>query len=531
MSGDERLLRGLWRAAAVLAALALAVGVFARAADDALADEAFALLRYRTHLAADGVFGWEPDEAPSFGCLSLAQFSWVSALVVFVRHPTFAPWLASVVCGVVGVLVCVALARGAARSARDPKLAFDAFVAVPLGLAAPALALGMANGLETTLTFAATASLVWVWTQSERVDVLRGGGLLGAFGAVAFAVRPDLGLFGLGVPLARGCFARGAERAQAWVAFGVGAVLVAAIAGACAFATGSPVPLGFFVERVSRDVLEPWRELGRFLLVASPLLVALAVELVLRHGAPRVAGRALEHAFALATLAFLGHATLGALDGELAHGRFLLAALPPLVFLGARAAVGLARWTEWRGTRAPRGALLVLACGAVLAPAPALFAHVGLARERFADGSFARFGPVASPSHVARWPGLVELSVLAPPTHDAERPRPVVACAPAGVVGAALELARVIDVSGLHDREFARHGFDAERLLAERLPDWLWLPAPETATWSRELRASPRLSRDYELVELGPVDVAWRRASPYALELAEIASALTAARR
>lgn len=530
MTRDARSLRTLWRAAVVLAALALAVGVLARAADDALADEAIALLRYRTHLAADGVFGWEPDEAPSFGCLSLAQFSWVSALVVFVRNPTFASWLASAVSGVVGVLVCFALARGAARSARDPRLAFDAFVAVPVGLAAPTLALGMTNGLETTLTFAASASFVWVWTQAERVDVLRGGALLGTFGAVLFAVRADLGLFGLGVPLALGSLARGAERAQAWVAFGVAAVLVAAVAGACAFTTGSPVPLGFVVERATRPPLEPWRELGRFVLVASPLLVAVAVELGLRRGAPRVAGRALEHAFALATLAYLGDATLGALDVELAHGRFTLAALPPLVFLGARAAVGLARWSEWRGTRVPRGALLVLACGAALAPLPALVEHVGLARERLADGSFARFGPAASPPRVARWPGLVELSRVAPPTHDVERPRLVVACAPAGVVGAALELARVVDVSGLHDREFARHGFDAERLLAERLPDWLWLPAPETESWSRALRDSPRLARDYEFVELGPVDVAWRRASPHATELAELAAALRAAR-
>ncbi|MCC6405780.1 MAG: hypothetical protein IT453_01345, partial [Planctomycetes bacterium] len=145
-----------------------------------------------------------------------------------------------------------------------------------------------------------------------------------------------------------------------------------------------------------------------------------------------------------------------------------------------------------------------------------------------------------------------ELAPLAPPPNDLERGRLIVACAPAGEVGAALPLAQVVDLSGAHDLRIAREGFDAAELVRTRRPDWIWLPRSDRgAAWASALRAEPEFQRAYRVFALDAagaagaagasevpgvrgassvLDIAVRGDSPYTAELARVLDALGAAR-
>ncbi|MCE9596047.1 MAG: hypothetical protein K8S98_17800 [Planctomycetes bacterium] len=525
MSEPSRVLRRWLAAAIAVAALALLVGVVARASSAAFGDEAMALLRYHSNFRIEGALTWELEGERTVGALSPLQFTLLEATQIFVRDPLLALAVVGIGSGLVALAFCVMLARGAVRSARDATIGFDGLVALVVGLGASALAVQMTSGLEATLAMAMTGVFTWLWSQSERVDVAVGGSVLGAFGAALFATRADLGLYGVGVPLVVAVFARDAQRRQAFVAFGVALAGVAALSLWLQLAHGLPVPLAFALEHGARGPLDAWIELARWLGVTAPLWGLVVLELALRRGAPRIEPRVWDLAFGVVTLVFVLDATLGAPAIDVSSLRFLLAAVPPLVFLAARAAVGLRRWAEWRGKRVPNTALLLLAVAAVVGSLPALWSHVALAREAAVAGRIGRFDGALSP---ARWPGLPELAPIAPPPNDLERGRLKVACAPAGEVGAALPLAIVIDLSGAHDARIARRGFDARELLAERMPDWIWLPSAEGTEWSRALRAEPEFASDYDVFAVGAFEIAVRRTSAYRTELAPIVEALRA---
>ncbi len=61
-----------------------------------------------------------------------------------------------------------------------------------------------------------------------------------------------------------------------------------------------------------------------------------------------------------------------------------------------------------------------------------------------------------------------------------------------GLVGAMAPDAVIIDVLGLHDRDFALHGFRAAELW-RRAPDVIWMPHPDHTQMIRDILDSPRV--------------------------------------
>jgi hypothetical protein len=66
-----------------------------------------------------------------------------------------------------------------------------------------------------------------------------------------------------------------------------------------------------------------------------------------------------------------------------------------------------------------------------------------------------------------------------------------------GLVAARAPAAVIIDVLGLHDRWFARHGFSAAELFRRR-PDLIWMPHPDYTQMIRDILDSDELWRDYD---------------------------------
>jgi hypothetical protein len=81
------------------------------------------------------------------------------------------------------------------------------------------------------------------------------------------------------------------------------------------------------------------------------------------------------------------------------------------------------------------------------------------------------------------WQSSIEVASLAAQAPPGTR----FAMSEHGLVGARAPSAILIDVLGLHDRAFARHGFSADELLLRRAPDAIWMPHPDHTQMIRDL--------------------------------------------
>ncbi len=89
-----------------------------------------------------------------------------------------------------------------------------------------------------------------------------------------------------------------------------------------------------------------------------------------------------------------------------------------------------------------------------------------------------------------------------------------------GLVGALAPDAVIIDVLGLHDRDFALHGFRVAELW-RRAPEVIWMPHPDHTQMIRDILDSSRFWIDYDFYpDAFTYGVALRRDGPRALELA-----------
>ena len=88
-----------------------------------------------------------------------------------------------------------------------------------------------------------------------------------------------------------------------------------------------------------------------------------------------------------------------------------------------------------------------------------------------------------------------------------------------GLVGAAAPDAVIIDVLGLHDREFARGGFRVDELWRRR-PDVIWMPHPDHTQMVRDILDSDELWARYDFYpDAFSYGVALRRDGPHAAAL------------
>jgi hypothetical protein len=91
-----------------------------------------------------------------------------------------------------------------------------------------------------------------------------------------------------------------------------------------------------------------------------------------------------------------------------------------------------------------------------------------------------------------------------------------------GLVGAAAPDAVIIDVLGLHDREFARGGFRVDELWRRR-PDVIWMPHPDHTQMVRDILDSDELWAHYDFYpDAFSYGVALRRDGPHAAALAAL---------
>lgn len=493
-------------------------------------DDAYMFLRYAHNLLDGHGLRWNRGEVPVYGATSLPHV----LVVALVRRLPFAFSEAAVLqisSGVAAVLLVVALALTCARFARHPSLHrqgwFWGALLVSLLAYTEPFQFHAHSGMDTMLAALANTVLVFASLALAETPTVRRAVATGCAAYVAYLVRPDNALYALFVPplcLAL-CQPLAASR-RALVAFAAALTTLGAIDLVLKAAyLGTPVPLGFWVKRphyyagfAGEYTWNPLWFLSVFVAGTWAFIGALFV-FTTRRSARLV--------LALLSLVVVTFAALFNVNQIMGHlGRFYFPSLP---FVVVAAALAVDRFfLPPLEVTAP--ALVARLGGAVillLGGAWALDAAGARYQARAATQSLASLGGF----HVAARQPLPELDSWTASEEIGRfaRNAPMgtrFALSEHGLVGALAPDAVIIDVLGLHDVDFARHGFRAAELW-RRAPEVIWMPHPDHTQMIRDILDSSRFWIDYDFYpDAFTYGVALRRDGPHALELADAFRAL-----
>ncbi len=465
-------------------------------------DDAYMVLRYANNLLAGYGLAWNPGAGSVYGVTSLLHL----AVVTMLRScfPSLGPARTlAVASGGAAMALLAALVGIAALHSRHPRLRGNwilwTAVILPLVAYREAFVFHAGTGMDTMVSALANAVLVFTTLQlgeSPRRSTVAWAGLASVLAVVA---RPDNVLCAIACPtLALWLLAPRPRK-------GLLALFGALVLGSLAILAllewrllGSPVPLSFFAKQpwyyggfAGEFAWNPFRFLQVFFSSAWPFVFALVL-FVDRAGLRRAAVLLLPVLASIAAL-FRFNQIMGHL------GRFYYPFLPFFVAAGALA------FDTWLG-RLHAGNKVrpsAMAWRAGLAVAVLLVGDLALsggARLYEARSRTQALAPLGG-FHVSAsqplpdmdsWAAARRIAAMA----AASPPGTSFAMSEYGLPGALAPNVLIIDVLGLHDPYFARHGFSATELF-RRKPDVIWLPHPDHTRMLREILDSDELWQHY----------------------------------
>jgi hypothetical protein len=496
-------------------------------------DDSYMYLRYAHNALAGQWLTWNPGEAPVYGVTSLLHFLLVTLVSGLLpgRHAAVLQ-LAS---GAAALVLLATLVRLCSRFCQDVrlrgKLLLWGALLLPLFCYREAFFFHAHTGMDTML--AALANTVVVFASlhlAERPSPARALAAAGV-GLLAIEARPDNVIIAALCPLLALLLLAPAPRLRPfllWAGTLAGLVLIDLTLKWRLL--GTPLPLAFYAKQpwyyrgfVGEFTWNPFLFLEVALAIVSPFV--LAVVLFSRRASSRLLVVLLVPAAATLAALFSVNQIMGHL------GRFYFPSLPLFVVAGA---LVTDRWLqglpdELRSTdgssRVARSLLLRLAC--------ALLALVGGARALEAAGRVYegraqtqvlapldgyRISATAPLPEIDSWQASHEMARLAAESP----PGTTFAMSEHGLVGAYAPRAVIIDVLGLHDPIFARHGFSAAELW-RRQPDVIWMPHPDHTQMLRDILDSNELWQHYVFYpDAFTYGVALRRDGPRYVILSEL---------
>ncbi len=466
-------------------------------------DDAYMYLRYANNLSAGQGLAWNPGEAPVFGVTSLLHLAVLTALRWLFGSLGPAGLLAIASGGAAAGLVA-ALVGIAALNARHPRLhrnwIFWTAVVLPLVAYREAFGFHAGTGMDTMLSALANAMVVFATLRLARSPSSRTAVWAALASILAVLARPDNLVCAIACPvLALALLApRPRKKLLAlFCALSVGTLAV--IAAAEWRLLGSPLPLSFFAKQpwyyggfAGEFTWNPFLFLKVFCYSAWPFVVALIL-FADRQGLRRAAVLLVP---ALASIALLFR--FNQIMGHL--GRFYYPFLPFFVVAGAlEFDAWLVRIRDgqvvhpramWR--RAGLAVIAILAGGVSLSVAAGVYGARAQAQRLAPLGGFHVLARAPLPE-IDSWQAAHAIAALAAAAPAGTR----LAMSEHGLPGALAPHVTVIDLLGLHDPYFARHGFSAAELL-RRKPDVIWMPHEDHTQMLRDILDSDEFWSHYD---------------------------------
>jgi hypothetical protein len=470
-------------------------------------DDAYMYLRYAHHwLHARGI-AWNPDGVQTYGLTSLPYLM----VVTTARWLTSGPGHILLIklswsCGLLALVAMAAAVRQQARSAilRSPASAF-ALIAVPL-MFHECFIRNCVTGMDTTLAMLCNALLCWatLWyphtASPYRMAALCGSAYL------AYAVRPDGGLYSVLLP-SMYLFLHEHDRRGALRFLSITLTLLALDAGLKHAAFGHVLPLGAYVKRsgyyqgyTGALIWNPIRYLQAFTRAVAPSLG------VLLFCARREHMGLLLPFLAPFSLTFLYFFSVVQIMGE--HARYYVPSIP---FIVVPAALVLDDLLAYPATALPRAGLLWRLCvaGILSCDAPFNFLEVAYDRHMQAARAPVRTVPLLTRAPLRRiYQGMAGVVSRLPAGT-------VVAASEVGLIGASAPEVTLIDLVALHDATIAREGFSMAYLESRR-PDLIWMPHFHYTGLVRQILDHPGFFDRYDYYPGAfALGIAVRRDSPH----------------
>jgi len=498
------------QATALLAGLVLVACLAGRLHGLMIEDDAFIFVRYANNLLQHGSISWNPGGPPTYGTTSLLYLVPVSGVqAVWGASPARVAVLSSLLCGLAFLVLAVSRVRRATGAASPGRRTlFVLFLLLPVAWSAESFGAHFVTGMDTMFALLAAAVLILAAIAFEERSSRGRGVVLCAAAGTAFFARPDLALYAGSLVLALGLWPlRGASRGRAaWIV--VASLIVMGIGLACAWAYfGHPLPLSYFVKSAVRygGDLEaeyaavPGHQLGLYAASYGLWLVPIGARLVRDARQRRWSFSPVETALLAGTAVFVLYYRFFVLQVMPHYQRFYYPTLPALVYLAARSAVEWAnhpwsaRWRRFGGLGAPgRTAAIVrgAVCLALLAPAipPVRSAVTRIRTQPFFYGQNAMDNHKGSGHRY--WFRLEEFAALPVDL--------VLATTEIGLPGVLFRGNKVVDLSGLNDPRFARHGFDADVFFGTDRPDLVYMPAADYRIMTQRILEHPSFRAEYE---------------------------------
>jgi hypothetical protein len=494
-------------------------------------DDAYMYLRYAIHWLAGQGLAWNPGAGSVYGVTSLLHLG-VVALVKTI-FPSLAPAaVLQVASGGAAIGFLAALIAVAALCSQHPRLrrnwSFWTAVILPLVAFHEAFGFHASTGMDTMVSALANAAVVFATLQFAR-EPSRSRAFLAALASIlAVLARPDNLLCALFCPVLAVVLlapkSKGKPLATFALSFGG---LLALLVHAEWFWLGSPLPLSFFAKQpwyyggfAGEFAWNPFLFLRVFALSAWPFVVALIL----------FADRAgLRRAVVLLVPALATMVALCRFNQIMGHlGRFYYPFLPFFV------AAGVLEFDAWLGRmpagRAKGSVAMVKRAGLVAAVTLLGSLSLSAAADRYGSRAQAQTLAPIDGFHTSAQTLLPELDswqaahaianmAMAAPTGTS------FAMSEHGLPGALAPETTIIDVLGLHDPYFARHGFSAAELFRRR-PDVIWLPHSDHTQMLRDLLDSTEFWNHYAFYpDAFFHGIALRTDSPNFARLAELLAA------
>ena len=444
-------------------------------------DDSYMFLRYANNLIAGHGHAWDAGGEQVYGSTSLLHVGVVTVLKYSLSALTDARLLL-LASALPGALMLAMLVATCGRFSTHRLLCRH--YTLWAGLLMPTLALSgivlyhHRTGMDTMLATLCNAALIFFTLRAARQGTVRYVVPVVIAGYLAFLARPDNGIHATLFPvlcfLLLGTGLRG-KQIVVFVASMVGVLAFDAMAKWFVF--GTPLPLAFYAKQhgayagyANPQGPNPLLLLQTFLGVVLPFLCVIGL----------LAGRRTKPIlvvfFLPVALTFGYYFTVNQIMGV--AGRFYMPSLPFFVVAAALMLDEQLCAVGRKGLFAPKDLLLrltvlllILAVGRqTLAHASAWY-QKGLAEKAAAVVPRTYKTPAGRPlPPVDRWDAINAMARIA----EEAPPGTTIALSEHGLIGAAAPHVVLIDLVGLHDRQFATEGFSAAELF-RRKPDLIWM--------------------------------------------------------
>jgi hypothetical protein len=390
------------------------------------------------------------------------------------------------------------------------------------------------TGMDTMLAFLCNTFVIYAVFRLLRYRNLRELILVIVAAYLAYLARPDSGLYAALFPaLAIWLLGDRDWRRKALAIFCAGIVAVLAVDAVIKYKLfGDIVPLafhakrhGYYAEYAGIRLFNPFIYLRNFIISATPLLAVTAIF------ASRKTVRGLAALFIPVILTIIYFFTIVHIMGHCERYYF-----PSFPFFIAGAAFAVNSYLKnSRGTSDIAFKRIVISGITIWAILQFLIIGAGIGSRVSMDILFpktwpfrhrpSRFGPRIHPVNkplfrtdagsglplLSYWIPFTEMTAILSKLPDDT----VVALSEYGYIGAMSPEKRLIDIVGLHDREFAHNGFSAEALF-DRRPDIIWLPPMDYTVLYVDIISHDRFWEEYEFYpETYNLGLAVRSQSPH----------------